>query len=229
MPAAGCGGTVDEVVPCLITAVTATRATSQAIGRNFENVLIIVDSLRNFGDVTHDGKAMAIMDKFMDLREAGATVMILSHANKDGRNYQGSNNIRNSVDNMYRLSRADAPAQEISFVLTVQKERASIVDSAFNVRVSDLSLHGIDVETARMNADELDFVVKAKAVISDAPGINKKDLLEQLGFEQDDKTARNKLDQFEGVYWLSGKVKGVYTYQLLSESTTTTSATIPAH
>lgn len=202
---------------------------SQAIGRNFENVLIIVDSLRNFGDVTHDGKAMAIMDKFMDLREAGATVMILSHANKDGRNYQGSNNIRNSVDNMYRLSRADAPAQEISFVLTVQKERASIVDSAFNVRVSDLSLHGIDVETARMNADELDFVAKAKAAISDAPGINKKDLLEQLGFEQDDKTARNKLDQFEGVYWLSSKVKGVYTYQLQSEPTTNTSATIPAH
>jgi archaellum biogenesis ATPase FlaH len=201
---------------------------AKASGTTYANTLILVDSLRNFGDVMHDARAMAIMDKFMNLREAGATIMILSHANKDGKNYQGSNNIRNSVDNMYRLKKVDAAPGEIAFVLTPTKERAAITECAFSVRTADLQLQGIDVETARLNADELDFISQAKAAIADQPGINKKALLEQLGYEQDDKTARNKLDAGEGKHWQSSKVKGIYTYQLMPDPTAT-SATSPAH
>ncbi|MEE2025049.1 AAA family ATPase [Alkalimonas mucilaginosa] len=201
---------------------------AKASGSAYANTLILVDSLRNFGDVMHDARAMAIMDKFMNLREAGATILILSHANKDGKNYQGSNNIRNSVDNMYRLAKVDAEEGEIAFVLTPTKERANIMECAFSVRVDDFGLQGIDVEAARMSADELDFVARAKAIIAEQPGINKKALLQQLGFEQDDKTARNKLDQGEGKHWQSSKVKGVYTYQLQPDPITT-SATSAAH
>ncbi|WP_337840492.1 AAA family ATPase [Rheinheimera sp.] len=186
----------------------------KASGNAYANKLVIVDSLRNFGDVMNDAKAMQLMNQLMNLREAGATVLILAHANKDGRNYQGSNNIRNSVDNMYRLTRADAPKDEISFVLTPVKERTTILECAFSVACRDLSLNHINLETAKLNADELDFVTRAKASIEAQPGINKKELLQQLGFEQDDKTARNRLDEFEGVHWASTKKSGVYTYQL---------------
>jgi archaellum biogenesis ATPase FlaH len=201
---------------------------AKATGNAYANTLILVDSLRNFGDVMQDTRAMAIMDKFMNLREAGATILILSHANKDGKNYQGSNNIRNSVDNMFRLTKVDAAPGEIAFVLNPTKERASITECAFSVQISNLSLQGINVDTARMNADELDFVSSAIGAITEQPGINKKALLEQLGFEQDDKTARNKLDAGEGKYWQSSKLKGVYTYQLLPE-TMATSATSLAY
>lgn len=193
----------------------------KASGTAYANTLVVVDSLRNFGDVMNDAKAMQIMNKFMNLREAGATVLLLSHANKDGKNYQGSNNIRNSVDNMYRLARADAPEGQISFVLTPTKERASIEECAFAVDCGSLSLQGINLETARLNADELDFVTRAKAIVSAQPGINKKELLQELGYEQDDKTARNRLDEFEGIHWQSSKIKGIYTYQVVSDPSTT--------
>ncbi|MCB5226155.1 helicase RepA family protein [Alishewanella sp. 16-MA] len=201
---------------------------AKASGNAYANTLILVDSLRNFGDVQHDAKIMSVMDKFMNLREAGATILILSHANKDGKNYQGSNNIRNSIDNMYRLKKVDAAPGEIAFVLTPTKERCAIIECAFSVRTADLKLQGIDVETARLNADELDFISQSKAAITEQPGINKKALLEQLGYEQDDKTARNKLDAGEGKHWQSSKVKGVYTYQLITNPIAT-SATSPAN
>lgn len=189
----------------------------KATGNAYADTLIMVDSLRNFGDVMHDARAMAIMDKFMNLREAGATILILSHANKDGKNYQGSNNIRNSVDNMYRLKKVDAANNEIAFVLTPTKERAAIIECAFSVCTNSLQLKGIDVEAARMSADELDFISRAKTAIAEQPGINKKALLELLGYEQDDKTARNKLDVGEGKHWQSRKIKGVCTYQLTAD------------
>ena len=89
-----------------------------------------------------------------------------------------------------------------------------------------LSLQGINLETARLNADELDFVTRAKAIVAAQPGINKKELLQELGYEQDDKTARNRLDEFEGIHWKSIKVKGIYTYQVVSDPSLT-SATSP--
>lgn len=200
----------------------------KATGNAYANTLILVDSLRNFGDVMHDARIMSVMDKFMNLREAGATILILSHANKDGKNYQGSNNIRNSLDNMYRLKKVDAAPGEIAFVLTPTKERVAIVECAFSVCTASLQLKGIDVEAARMSADELDFISQAKTAIAEQPGINKKALLELLGYEQDDKTARNKLDAGEGKHWQSSKVKGAYTYQLIPDPIAT-SATSPAH
>src|SRR5690606_15722925 len=39
----------------------------KATGNAYADTLILVDSLRNFGDVMHDARAMAIMDKFMNL------------------------------------------------------------------------------------------------------------------------------------------------------------------
>lgn len=197
----------------------------KATAREYDNTLFIIDSLRNFCDVNNDGKAMTAMDQIMNLREAGATVLILSHANKDGKNYQGSNNIRNSVDNMYRLTKIDSPLNEIRWVLSVKKERASIIDCAFKVTTSTLMLHSIDVQDAQMDADEKAFVTTVQGIIRQQPGINKKLLLSELGFKEDDKTARTRLDTYEGIYWQSAKQKGAYCYQLSAVAAEPTSAT----
>ncbi len=189
----------------------------RAHGESYRGTLLVIDSLRNFCDVNNDAKAMATMNQIMNLREAGATVLILSHANKDGKNYQGSNNIRNSVDNMYRLSKIDGGLNEIRWMLDVKKERAAILDCAFKVNTVSLALQAIDVQDAQIDLDGKAFVSSVQDVIKRHPGINKKLLLEELGYEQDDKTARAQLDQYEGVYWLSAKKRGAYCYQLVAE------------
>ncbi|WP_201341740.1 hypothetical protein [Abyssogena phaseoliformis symbiont] len=63
----------------------------------------------------------------MNLREAGATVVVPHHSNKDGKNYQGSNNIRNSVDNMYQLSKLPSEDGRLHLHLQVKKERCAII------------------------------------------------------------------------------------------------------
>lgn len=103
---------------------------------SLHNTIVILDSLRNVTDISNDSKAMQAMDLLMDLREAGATILVLSHSNKDGRNYQGSNNIVNSLDNMYQLNKIEAPAGCINYLLLTKKERADIVDTAFSLNLT---------------------------------------------------------------------------------------------
>ncbi len=183
---------------------------------SYHNTLIIMDSLRNLENINNDNRALQIMEKFMNLRESGATILILSHANKDGRNYQGSNNIRNSLDNMYRLSKGESPRGEINFLLEVDKERAGIQDQAYCLDVGTLHMHQTDIEQARLSADEKYFIEQVQSVLAKQSGLNKKELLESIGCNQDDKTARNRLDRFDGSHWSCTKIKGIFTYQLIS-------------
>ena len=188
---------------------------SKASGNNYNNTLFVIDSLRDFGDVNNDNAAMRIGDKLKNIREAGATIIVLHHSNKDGRNYQGSNNIRNSIDNMYLLTKIDSQQGEIRWILTVKKERAAIVDTAISVKVDDLSILPVDIETARISSDEQAFISDVKSILNKQPGINKKELLEAIGYKQDDKTARERLERFDTLYWNCKKVKGAYTYTLV--------------
>lgn len=70
---------------------------------------------------------MQCFTQIMNLREAGATVVVPHHSNKDGKNYQGSNNIRNSVDNMYQLSKLPSEDGRLHLHLQVKKERCAII------------------------------------------------------------------------------------------------------
>lgn len=186
---------------------------AQAVAGKYHNTLIILDSLRNFADINNDGKAMAVMNQIMNLREAGATVLIISHANKDGRNYQGSNNIFNSLDNMYRLTKLEAPnTQQIRWLLNVEKERVEISDLAFDFKLDDLTLLPIDLNVAQMTPEEKEFTTSIIAQIEKQPGINKKELLEAIGKDKRDKTANARLEQFDGTYWQAKINNRTYSY-----------------
>lgn len=186
-----------------------------AIGNRYENTLFIIDSIRNFGNIKNDAEAMRVFDKIMNLREAGATIVVLHHSTKNGSNYEGSNNIRNSVDNMFQLIKVEAPQGQIRWLLTVEKERAAITDTALSMDIDDLSLTKLDVDSVRLTKDEKDFIKKVQSAISQHKDINKTALLESCGHKKDDKTARDKLDKFDGTYWQSEKTKGTFVYRLI--------------
>lgn len=197
-----------------------TKLDAQAIGSNFDNWVIFIDSLRNFCNVNNEQQSMATMDKLMNLREAGATVVILHHSNKDGKNYQGSNNIRNSVDNMYQVIKLNDGAaskannDQIKLHLKVKKERANIHNAAYAINTRTLAITAIDEETANLSPAQKAFVQSVIASLKDGEA-NKTQLLLAAGKSKDDKTARNWLDEFDGKYWKSCKKSGVFTYNLL--------------
>ena len=72
--------------------------------------------------VNNEAKIGLVMNLLKDIREAGGTILILGHSNKDGRNYQGSNAIRNSLDNMYQKKKREL-AEGVGVILEVRKER----------------------------------------------------------------------------------------------------------
>ncbi|WP_297813676.1 AAA family ATPase [uncultured Methylophaga sp.] len=186
----------------------------RAFGDAYRNTLVLLDSIRDFADVNNDLAAMRVGNKLKNIRDAGATIIVLHHSTKNGSNYQGSNNLRNSVDNMYRLMKADAPDGEIRWLLEVKKERAAISDIALTLNTQNLFIAELDVEEVKLNDDDKDFIDKVKTVLKERGEMNKTELLKACGHKKDDKTARVRLDRFDGIHWQSAKTKGVYTYGL---------------
>ena len=198
-----------ELSPFDLLTALSSRATANAFGGR----VFIIDSLRNFGDVNNDAKIMLVMDMLMNIREAGATIVVLHHSNKDGRNYQGSNNIRNSVDNMFRLKKLEL-SSGIGTLLSAVKERCAIDDKAFDICPNTLTLTERDLVEAKSTEEDLEFIDLVKAALTAAPGLNKTAVLEAAGASKDDKTARARLDKYDGVYWNSKKNHTRIVYQL---------------
>ena len=191
-----------------------------ATGGAYKDCLFIFDSLRNFVDVMNEGRVMRAMDAFMNIREAGATILILGHANKDGKNYQGSNNIKNSIDCMYALKKTFSDERNIEFLLTVQKERAGIENCAWHVdtTVGSFTLSKKEYKRAAMSEYDKEFTTKVIEALTKHPdGLNKTELLEYVGHKKDDRTARDALDRYDDDLWNGTKVSNVITYTLKSK------------
>ena len=189
------------------------KLSDSAIGKTFENVVFVIDSLRDIGDMGNDTIAMKTMDKIKNLRESGATVIALHHANKDGRNYQGSNNIRNSVDNMYQLKKMEV-SKGIGMYFSLEKERASISDKAFDICPTTFDLTEVSLVEAKCNEQDIEFINDVKEVLSKSNGINKTQLLDSIGIAKDNNQARARLDKYTGIYWKSEKNGRQHLYTL---------------
>ncbi|MFV0481287.1 MAG: AAA family ATPase [Campylobacteraceae bacterium] len=193
----------------------------EAKANTYKDCVFVVDAIRNFVDITNDAKTLRAMEAFMNIRDAGATIILLHHSNKDGKNYQGSNNIRNSVDCMYQLKKHQSNDGEINITLEAKKERAGIKDVGFCLDIDTLKLTPLDMTVANMNEYEENFVTKAKQTLK-GKKLNKTQLLGELGYKKDDKTARDTLDKFTDVFWVAVKKGNVYTYELTTSTTSTT-------
>lgn len=183
----------------------------------YEDIVFIIDSIRNVTDVLSNGKAMQVMNLLMDIREAGGTILFIAHSNKDGINYEGSNNLKNSSDAMfkeYMIAKEDNV--HITVGLEVKKERRGIKSCDFRICVKTLEMTEADPLFSRMDKYEKDFVSKGREILRDNPvGLNKTNFLNSLGYEKDDTTARATLDKFAGTFWKAEKQKGQIIYTIL--------------
>ncbi len=189
-----------------------------ACGNEYKNHVFFIDSLRNFMNVKNDAQTLDMLTVLMNMREAGATIIALHHSNKDGKNYEGSNNIRNSVDNIYQLRKvsSNVQANSLDMVLHVRKDRANIQDVALRIDAKAMTFRFLDMTSTLMTEEVEEFAHEVKQALQDSMAeLNKTELLKAVGRKKDDKTARRWLDQFDGVLWKSKKQGGVFTYQLL--------------
>lgn len=183
----------------------------------YEDIVFIFDSVRNITDVMHNQKAMHLMDCFMDMREAGATILFIAHSNKDGKNYEGSNNLKNSADAMFKVSFINK-IQDVSLTvgLKAEKERSGIKNCDFTICIKTLLLTEADPTLSRMSEYEKEFTSKAKESLNKNPqGLNKTQFLQAIGYKKDDVTARDTLEKFTGIFWKAQKDKNKIIYTIL--------------
>ncbi len=169
----------------------------------YEDMVLIIDSWRNITNIKNDEKAMYMMNLLMDIREAGMTVVGIAHSNKDGKNYEGSNNIKNSLDCMFKLTKLPSPEGRLHLGLETKKERGGVKDCAFRVDTNTLELYPIELQEASMNIREKEFIESIKKVLKQNPeGMLQGKLLAAIGSSSTDKTTKAMLNKFENRFYM---------------------------
>lgn len=177
---------------------------SEAYGHNYKGCVFIFDSIRNFvdGDISNDTKVRAIMDIMMNIREAGGTVIINHHTTKNGKGIDGSGEFGKSLDNLYYMQQLYRNEEELACLLSVEKERADIVESSFVIKKDTLELIQLDPKISKIPTEDKTFIESVKATIKDkGDEVNQSKLLEALGFTKSDKTQIARLEKYTGRFW----------------------------
>ena len=175
----------------------------RSVGTIYNDIVFVIDSLKDvLPDMQNDQKVAKTMRLLMNMRDAGATVLVLHHTNKDGKNYQGSNQIRNSTDVMYRLHKKSGLDGTINYFLEVKKERACVVDMGWSLDTETLNLTQSSATIMAMNRYESDFVSKVSIALREKE-LSLTELLTAIGSSKNDKTSRELLNKFDGVFYQS--------------------------
>jgi len=123
-------GTADQVVEEL-------RQISLADG-DFSKVVIILDTLKKFGDMMNKTKSKQFYSLLRTLTTKGITVICLAHTNKhddkEGKPiYEGTGDVRNDFDNLIYLIPVRNDDGTITVSTHADKTRAKIVDESFTI------------------------------------------------------------------------------------------------
>ena len=138
----------------------------------------------------------------MRMRDAGATVIIMHHATKTGKTISGVQVFINSPDNVYEMIQKAKETDKLHFMLSVTHARTLVKDIGLTVSTKTLELEKLDEVYATMSEYEESFVRAAKDVLEKNPdGLNKKELLETLGYAKEDNTANDTINKYNGKFW----------------------------
>ena len=174
-----------------------------AYSSNYKDCAFIIDSTRDFVDNIHnDTQAKAFMQNMKNIRDAGGTVILIHHATKNGKVIDGSSEFAKSADNVFEFRQKARIGNILQWSLRVENDRDAISDCGFAVDTTNLSLTDLDPVFSSMTEYEESFVNKAIEILKKNPeGIGQTELLNSIGFEKTDKTARDTLDKFTDKYW----------------------------
>ena len=115
---------------------------------DLENILIVIDSVRNFikDDFNKDNMMIKFFDELQILRDSGATIIFLHHQpkqiqDKNNKLYKGATTFLDSIDEGYFLHKIDIKEYE-EFVILVepQKRRDATNPHAFKINTLNLNV-----------------------------------------------------------------------------------------
>lgn len=169
---------------------------------SYKNYVMIFDSIADFVDVMSDSAASSFMNKVKILRNAGATVILLHHSNKNEHSYKGSSIFRSASDNMFALESEIVSSVESNFLLSVEAGRFKVRNSAFNLKIDDFTLNLLNYDDVCMPHHVREFIRDVTKVLKkEKVEMKQGDLLEAIGKPKADKTSLELLSQYTNQYW----------------------------
>lgn len=191
----------------------------EATTGNFNKIVFILETTKDFVDTDSKSQSEEFMKITMRIRDAGATVIIMHHATKTGRNISGVQVFINSPDNVYEMIQKAREENKLHFMLSVTHARTLVQDIGLTVNTENLKLKKLDEVYATMSEYEEKFVRKAKEVlVKNKEGLGQTELLNAVGYEKTDKVARDTLEKFIDKFWVKKQEKKgrPITYLLIS-------------
>lgn len=174
----------------------------EATTGNFKGYVFVLETTKDFVDTDSKSQSEELMKIAMDIRDAGGTVIIMHHATKTGRTISGVQVFINSPDNVYEMIQKAKEDDRLHFMLTVTHARTLVSDIGVTVSTKTLELTKLDEVYSTMSEYEEEFVRKGKEVLKKNPsGLGQAELLQCIGYEKTDKTARDTLEKFNGKFW----------------------------
>jgi hypothetical protein len=167
----------------------------------YKDALIILDGAKHFvRDVEIDRQTREMMSMLIDMRDDGATILIIHHTNKSGRNYQGSKELIDGSDNVFFAAAAPVPDGYVGLCLGVEKMRDAIAEQNWRIDTQTLELDALPLSIAQMSESAKET---AQSIIKAIPseGISQRKLCEAIGRDPVDKTVIALLKQYAGALW----------------------------
>lgn len=176
----------------------------------YKDYVFLMDSVTDFvGDVQNEAMAKSFMNDVKKLRNAGATIGLLHHTNKNEKNYQGSAVFKSAVDNMYYMHQGNGTEKNDLFLLEIEAGRFRIENTAFYLDKKSYDLVLAPYSDAVIRPEEQTFITAVKEILKKYPdGIGQSELLKELGKEKDDKLGRTNLAKYVGRFWKIKDGKG---------------------
>jgi len=181
----------------------------------FMGVLFVIDTIKDFIDFGSAGQAKAFMNLIVEIRDAGATVLVLHHSTKNEKGISGDQAFINSSDNIYSLRQTNRDGDKLYFALEVTHARGLVEDKNYSVDTQSLTLvEEIDV-SVMLDEHESEFVHKAREVLRDTKeGLNKSKLLSKLGYRKDDKRHGSILEEHVGRFWSVKRERNIKIFRI---------------
>lgn len=176
----------------------------------FENFVLIFDSATNFMYLDTEEHSKKLLKALMTFRSKGATVILLHHMNKSGRNYQGSQVFITASDNIYEHKQVEE--NEYKSVFTHKKYNtrfSNMIDIAFEVQKKSFDMKILNYNEAIIQPKDQAFIDSIVKVLKANPdGIGQSNLLAEIGKEKADRTALMKLEEHKDRFWEIKNGKG---------------------
>jgi len=192
-----------ETIPIIEKIVAGIKV--QNSDASLKGSLIVIDSVRDFlggKDMLKDKDVIPLLDDLKAMREAGATIIFLHHANKEN-GAKGATAFIDSVDVAYQLKSIQLiKHQKISYALTIKKDRIAVSNTGFELDTVNHKLIKGNYEVANLDDEQIALITDVKEVLAEHPeGINQKALMKEIGSTQDNRTHRKLLQKLDGALW----------------------------